>query len=422
MERRRKYTFSEDQKIITYVEENVHKYPRSGNKIWKNMQVAKVTEHSWQSMRTHYIKFILPNLKKTNNQLYKKCRIAKYGKEDASSDDGEEEANDEGKGNSNEVEEEVQDPHENEADLLDPIEDDDNLNNSSNKHNNIGGKNNKSNKPDNTNNKNKRDTNKNSNNHHNNENSHHNNENNHNNNKNNKGNSNSSNNKGNSNNNDDNTANNKSDNQPPACPKNKENKRNSPNFDDLSDSDFGDAAAEFMDFINKSDLNSTKATSPQLMTTTPPPSLSPITSKSSVASNNSPALQFTAPVENSHTIHSSAKDEISSGTHTPPAAAPTSDVKTKNLSSKLRQLQAELNVSRSIIFHALIVCNGDLNAAQQYLKSQGQSDGLFWSPEEDAILRGNNAIAIKLLKEKRGAGACLGRCEFLNPSSPSPPS
>ncbi|XP_050415800.1 telomeric repeat-binding factor 2-interacting protein 1 [Patella vulgata] len=59
---RKKYTEDEDLSIITYIIKKRQYNNVSGIILWKDMVMLKVTDHSYQSMRERYLKYILPNI------------------------------------------------------------------------------------------------------------------------------------------------------------------------------------------------------------------------------------------------------------------------------------------------------------------------------------------------------------------------
>ncbi|KAK6173196.1 hypothetical protein SNE40_016694 [Patella caerulea] len=61
---RKKYTEDEDLSIITYIIKKRQYNNVSGTILWKDMVMLKVTDHTYQSMRDRYLKYILPNIDK----------------------------------------------------------------------------------------------------------------------------------------------------------------------------------------------------------------------------------------------------------------------------------------------------------------------------------------------------------------------
>ncbi|XP_070553449.1 telomeric repeat-binding factor 2-interacting protein 1-like isoform X1 [Ptychodera flava] len=59
--RRTAYTESEDHAILSYLAKH-HYEQLGGNKIWKKMELLKMTDHSWQSMRDRFRKKLKPQL------------------------------------------------------------------------------------------------------------------------------------------------------------------------------------------------------------------------------------------------------------------------------------------------------------------------------------------------------------------------
>ncbi|XP_006819748.2 uncharacterized protein LOC100373527 [Saccoglossus kowalevskii] len=58
---RSKYNSVEDDKILKYLA--LHRYEcLGGNQIWKKMEMLKITDHSWQSMKDHFRRILKPRL------------------------------------------------------------------------------------------------------------------------------------------------------------------------------------------------------------------------------------------------------------------------------------------------------------------------------------------------------------------------
>jgi hypothetical protein len=58
-----KYSKEDDDAIMNYLQQAMaagFTGSASGNRIWKEMEQKKITAHSWQSMRDHYLKTLLP--------------------------------------------------------------------------------------------------------------------------------------------------------------------------------------------------------------------------------------------------------------------------------------------------------------------------------------------------------------------------
>lgn len=55
---RRRYTVQEDLVLIKFVKEHVNCCPMKGNILYKKAEKAKITSHSWQSMRKRYLKYL----------------------------------------------------------------------------------------------------------------------------------------------------------------------------------------------------------------------------------------------------------------------------------------------------------------------------------------------------------------------------
>eukprot|EP00057_Strongylocentrotus_purpuratus_P008249 XP_011662723.1 PREDICTED: telomeric repeat-binding factor 2-interacting protein 1 isoform X2 [Strongylocentrotus purpuratus] len=56
------YTAAEDKAILEYIAK--HPYQYCGNKTWQRMEIMKITNHSWQSMRDHFLKKLEGSLNK----------------------------------------------------------------------------------------------------------------------------------------------------------------------------------------------------------------------------------------------------------------------------------------------------------------------------------------------------------------------
>ncbi|ESO98265.1 hypothetical protein LOTGIDRAFT_159061 [Lottia gigantea] len=57
---RKKYTLNEDIRILTYIATKNQWTNVTGTILWDVMERSKVTDHSWQSMKCRYLKYILP--------------------------------------------------------------------------------------------------------------------------------------------------------------------------------------------------------------------------------------------------------------------------------------------------------------------------------------------------------------------------
>ncbi|XP_046363117.1 telomeric repeat-binding factor 2-interacting protein 1-like isoform X5 [Haliotis rufescens] len=64
---RQKYTREEDWKIVSYLVRERRYNEVNGRKVWQDMELFEVSMHPGESMRTHYLKFILPNIKTYTN-------------------------------------------------------------------------------------------------------------------------------------------------------------------------------------------------------------------------------------------------------------------------------------------------------------------------------------------------------------------
>ncbi|XP_072039922.1 uncharacterized protein [Amphiura filiformis] len=70
------YTEEEDEAILSEIAKNPNSY--RGNKIWKKMEMMKITNHSWQSMRDRFGKKLESRLP-GYIEKYKACVLKKYG-------------------------------------------------------------------------------------------------------------------------------------------------------------------------------------------------------------------------------------------------------------------------------------------------------------------------------------------------------
>ncbi|PIK45099.1 putative telomeric repeat-binding factor 2-interacting protein 1-like [Apostichopus japonicus] len=57
---RMKYTEEEDRAILQYIAKHPANY--GGNVLWKRMELMKITAHSWQSMKDHFLSFLHDHL------------------------------------------------------------------------------------------------------------------------------------------------------------------------------------------------------------------------------------------------------------------------------------------------------------------------------------------------------------------------
>ncbi|XP_071086916.1 telomeric repeat-binding factor 2-interacting protein 1-like [Haliotis cracherodii] len=64
---RQKYTREDDWKIVSYLVRERRYNEVNGRKVWQDMELFEVSMHPGESMRTHYLKFILPNIKTYTN-------------------------------------------------------------------------------------------------------------------------------------------------------------------------------------------------------------------------------------------------------------------------------------------------------------------------------------------------------------------
>ncbi|XP_064609886.1 telomeric repeat-binding factor 2-interacting protein 1-like isoform X2 [Liolophura sinensis] len=63
---RKKFSLADDRNIIKFLMEE-HRYARmKGNAVWKDMEILKITDHTYQSMKDRFKKQILPNIRSYN--------------------------------------------------------------------------------------------------------------------------------------------------------------------------------------------------------------------------------------------------------------------------------------------------------------------------------------------------------------------
>ncbi|XP_041457848.1 probable ATP-dependent helicase PF08_0048 isoform X2 [Lytechinus variegatus] len=86
------YSPAEDEAILQYIAK--HPFQYSGNKIWKRMELMKITNHSWQSMRDHFLKKLEGRLRKYTKK--REENLKKYVHSDTKvNDEDQTESNDE---------------------------------------------------------------------------------------------------------------------------------------------------------------------------------------------------------------------------------------------------------------------------------------------------------------------------------------
>lgn len=59
------------------------------------------------------------------------------------------------------------------------------------------------------------------------------------------------------------------------------------------------------------------------------------------------------------------------------------------IQAAVKRLKKEYQVSRHVVYHALIIHSGDLELAEEYIASGGISFVKPWTPEEDQLLMGS---------------------------------
>ncbi|XP_067663355.1 telomeric repeat-binding factor 2-interacting protein 1-like [Haliotis asinina] len=64
---RQKYTREDDKKIVDFLVRERRYNEVHGKKVWQDMELFEVSKHPAESMRTHYLKYILPNIKTYTN-------------------------------------------------------------------------------------------------------------------------------------------------------------------------------------------------------------------------------------------------------------------------------------------------------------------------------------------------------------------
>ena len=94
--KRTPYTRQEQEDIVDYLISKKSYQRTRGNEVWKSIAEDKTVckgKRSWQSMRTHFLKYIAPQIDSYNNVTEKRARKFKQGfvglRVEGSSDDSE---------------------------------------------------------------------------------------------------------------------------------------------------------------------------------------------------------------------------------------------------------------------------------------------------------------------------------------------